>query len=490
MIKLENISFTYKNKIALDNVNVHIEEGESIAIIGPNGSGKSTFLKLLNAIIFSSKGKYIFDNNEINEHTLKDTKVLKLFHKRLGFVFQNSDAQLFCSTVFEEVAFGRLRRDPAQAHRDGRVGLGLRRSGARDLDLWPGARMRFHIGREGALGGRLDRVGVLSEVLGPARALGDEHGAHHDLRTSTRIDFEQGVARVTLDVRDRSGAFRDDVTPEVSLLAAEGEAEPLAVEHLAPGLFRAEFPIEEYGEFYRLLVVQRQGDEVVDLRALGVTELHSPEFRPPPRTASCSPSSPRRPAAGSIRARTRSGASTSAPARTPKAHLVVVAARGLLPASARHRGTAPRRVAPSPRSPRHSSAATVRAQVDAPARIEAHALALEPRALLGHEPSGIARADAAAGVHDPVPREARPARELSQAASDEPRAPRQAGLERDLPVRRDASARDRVDGREDALARGSRSTGLGLSRIDFRSLAQAGPARACSARAPPSASPA
>lgn len=111
MIKLENISFTYKNKIALDNVNVLIEEGESIAIIGPNGSGKSTFLKLLNAIIFSSQGKYVFDNNEINEHTLKDIKVLKLFHKRLGFVFQNSDTQLFCSTVFEELAFGLMQME-------------------------------------------------------------------------------------------------------------------------------------------------------------------------------------------------------------------------------------------------------------------------------------------------------------------------------------------------------------------------------------------
>ncbi|MBW9173028.1 energy-coupling factor ABC transporter ATP-binding protein [Clostridium estertheticum] len=111
MIKLENISFTYKNKTALDNVNVHIKEGESIAVIGPNGSGKSTVLKLLNGIIFSSQGKYMFDNNEINEHTLKDTKVLKLFHKKLGFVFQNSDAQLFCSTVFEELAFGLMQME-------------------------------------------------------------------------------------------------------------------------------------------------------------------------------------------------------------------------------------------------------------------------------------------------------------------------------------------------------------------------------------------
>ena len=121
MIKLENISFTYKNKLALDNVNVHIKEGESVAIIGPNGSGKSTFLKLLNTIIFPNQGKYIFDKTEINENRLKDNKYLKLFHKRLGFVFQNSDAQLFCSTVFEEVAFGLMQMELPEAEVNERV---------------------------------------------------------------------------------------------------------------------------------------------------------------------------------------------------------------------------------------------------------------------------------------------------------------------------------------------------------------------------------
>ncbi|MCR3761522.1 energy-coupling factor ABC transporter ATP-binding protein [Clostridium felsineum] len=111
MISLENISFTYKNKVALKDVNVNIEEGEAVAVIGPNGSGKSTFLKLLNGIIFSSSGRYIFDDKEINETTLKDTKFLKLFHKRLGFIFQNSDTQLFCSTVFEEIAFGLVQME-------------------------------------------------------------------------------------------------------------------------------------------------------------------------------------------------------------------------------------------------------------------------------------------------------------------------------------------------------------------------------------------
>lgn len=121
MINLENISFTYKNKVALDNINLRIEEGDSIAIIGPNGSGKSTLLKLLNAIIFPSSGIYKFNNKEITEESLKDSKYLKLFHKRLGFVFQNSDAQLFCSTVYEEIAFGLMQMELPEDEIENRV---------------------------------------------------------------------------------------------------------------------------------------------------------------------------------------------------------------------------------------------------------------------------------------------------------------------------------------------------------------------------------
>lgn len=121
MIELNNVSFTYKNKIALDNVSINIKEGEAIAVIGPNGGGKSTFLKLLNAIVFPNKGKYIFDKEEINESALKDIKFLKLFHKKIGFVFQNSDAQLFCSTVFEEVAFGLMQMGLAEDEINKRV---------------------------------------------------------------------------------------------------------------------------------------------------------------------------------------------------------------------------------------------------------------------------------------------------------------------------------------------------------------------------------
>lgn len=106
MIEINDLTFSYRNRIALKDLNITIEKGDSVAIIGPNGSGKSTFLKLLNGLAFPSAGSYVFEGSEITEKAMKDSKFAKLFHKKVGFVFQNSDAQLFCPTVYDEIAFG------------------------------------------------------------------------------------------------------------------------------------------------------------------------------------------------------------------------------------------------------------------------------------------------------------------------------------------------------------------------------------------------
>lgn len=106
MINLKNVSFSYKEAFALRNINIEIKKGEAVALIGANGSGKSTFLKLLNGIVFPKEGTYSFEGKQIDEKVLQDSRFSKLFHKKIGFVFQNSEAQLFCSTVGEEIAFG------------------------------------------------------------------------------------------------------------------------------------------------------------------------------------------------------------------------------------------------------------------------------------------------------------------------------------------------------------------------------------------------
>ncbi|TDT62331.1 energy-coupling factor ABC transporter ATP-binding protein [Fonticella tunisiensis] len=105
MIEIRNISFSYKDAPALKDINLYIAKGESIALIGPNGSGKSTLLKIINGILFPQRGEYFFDGTSITAKRLEDNAFSKKFHKRIGFVFQSSDSQLFNPTVYDEIAF-------------------------------------------------------------------------------------------------------------------------------------------------------------------------------------------------------------------------------------------------------------------------------------------------------------------------------------------------------------------------------------------------
>lgn len=106
MIRLKSVSYAYEGTPALRGVDVEIGRGEAVALLGANGSGKSTLLKLINGIVSPDSGSYFFDGCEITRKKLQDNRFAKSFHQRVGFVFQSSDAQLFCADVFEEVAFG------------------------------------------------------------------------------------------------------------------------------------------------------------------------------------------------------------------------------------------------------------------------------------------------------------------------------------------------------------------------------------------------
>lgn len=106
MIQLKNVCFSYESGVALNNINLKIEKGEAVALMGPNGSGKSTLLKLINGIISPDEGTYLLDGEAITRQRLKSDRFAKLLHQKIGFVFQNSDSQLFCSNVYDEIAFG------------------------------------------------------------------------------------------------------------------------------------------------------------------------------------------------------------------------------------------------------------------------------------------------------------------------------------------------------------------------------------------------
>jgi cobalt/nickel transport system ATP-binding protein len=106
MIEIKDVCYSYPGVNALNKISLHIEKGEAVALMGPNGCGKSTLLKIVTGIISPDSGSYMFNNEEITRKKLQDNMFAKRFHQKIGFVFQNSDAQLFCSDVYDEIAFG------------------------------------------------------------------------------------------------------------------------------------------------------------------------------------------------------------------------------------------------------------------------------------------------------------------------------------------------------------------------------------------------
>jgi len=110
---LKNVSYSYVGKIdALRDVSLKINRGEQVTIIGSNGCGKSTLLAILDGLVYPSSGEfYAFDNLICEEvfDAIKDNEFRTYFRTKVGFVFQNSDVQLFSSTVYEEIAFGPLQ---------------------------------------------------------------------------------------------------------------------------------------------------------------------------------------------------------------------------------------------------------------------------------------------------------------------------------------------------------------------------------------------
>ena len=111
IIEMQHIKFGYEDNCVLDDISFSVEKGKCVVLMGNNGCGKSTLLKIMNGLLIPDSGTYRFEGKEINEKYLNDPSESKSFHQRIGYVFQNSDAQLFSTHVYEEIAFA-----PSQMH--------------------------------------------------------------------------------------------------------------------------------------------------------------------------------------------------------------------------------------------------------------------------------------------------------------------------------------------------------------------------------------
>ncbi|MEM0091918.1 MAG: ABC transporter ATP-binding protein [Saccharolobus sp.] len=103
IIRLENITKEYEGKvktIALNNINLEINEGEFIAILGPSGSGKTTLLLILGILDRPTQGKVYVNNKDVTR--MSDSEISKIRNEYIGFVFQNYNL-IPRLTVFQNV---------------------------------------------------------------------------------------------------------------------------------------------------------------------------------------------------------------------------------------------------------------------------------------------------------------------------------------------------------------------------------------------------
>ena len=103
IISMENVTYRYgrgDDSIALDDVSLTIEQGLFVGLIGRNGSGKTTLAKHLNGLLRPTSGTVTVDGLDTGQHGVG------AMASHVGFVFQNPDHQIFCSSTKEEIAFG------------------------------------------------------------------------------------------------------------------------------------------------------------------------------------------------------------------------------------------------------------------------------------------------------------------------------------------------------------------------------------------------
>lgn len=101
MLEIKNLNYSYPDgKKALKDINIKIDDNETIGIVGANGAGKSTLIKTIVGIFLTDQGEIIVDGEKVTKKTLNSIR------KKVGVVFQNPDDQLFMNKVYDDIAFG------------------------------------------------------------------------------------------------------------------------------------------------------------------------------------------------------------------------------------------------------------------------------------------------------------------------------------------------------------------------------------------------
>lgn len=173
---LDNVKFSYQQHLLFRDLSFKVQAGESICLLGANGSGKSTLLRILCGLIFPQEGNFSAFGHKITENLLENNDFARSYHRRVGFIFQNSDVQLFTTRVWDEIAFGPLQ-----------LGLGQEETARRVTDVLQMLKIEHLADRSPhrLSGGEKKKVALASVLaLNPEVLILDEPTSGLDPRTS------------------------------------------------------------------------------------------------------------------------------------------------------------------------------------------------------------------------------------------------------------------------------------------------------------------
>lgn len=180
MLHIEELTKQYKTDelelFALQNVNIHVAQGEFVAIVGPSGSGKSTFMNMLGCLDRPTSGTYVLDGIDVTQ--LKDRKLAQVRNQKIGFVFQSFHL-LPRATSLRNVELPMMYAGVSMTERKKRAKAALQRVGL-------GQRMDHKPTQ--LSGGQKQRVAIARALVNqPAILLADEPTGNLDSRSSVEI---------------------------------------------------------------------------------------------------------------------------------------------------------------------------------------------------------------------------------------------------------------------------------------------------------------
>jgi cobalt/nickel transport system ATP-binding protein len=234
-VRITRLSYTYPDGTkALEGIDLDVFAGERVAIVGPSGAGKSTLLLHLNGVLTGSGSVKVMGLN-------LETSSLRQIRRHVGLLFQDPNDQLFCPTVFEDVAFGPLNLSVPAEEIPRRVDRALQDSG---LDRSIQSRSSHHL----SLGER-KRVSLATVLAMEPAILGmDEPTSNLDPRNRRHLIEVISGLKATLIVATHDLELVLDVCSRTVLMDhgkiwADGETRPMLADARLMELHGLEVPL-------------------------------------------------------------------------------------------------------------------------------------------------------------------------------------------------------------------------------------------------------